>query len=928
MKRLYLLLGRPVSQLKSWLRAVATRNRLETEMEAELASHLESLTADLMRAGSSPAEAKRRARIELGSTVVHKDGMRASLGLRLWDDLGADLRYAARRLRRSPGFTAVAAISLALAIGANTTIFSVSKRLLLDRLNVPQAEQLRLLHWVGDKHVAVNNMWGAQDAAVDGMGGTSFTYPGYEQMRRDNHVLEDLFAFKDLSRMNATIDGSAQIVRGELVSGNYFDQLRVRPEMGRTILPSDDVEGAAPVVLLSDAFWQRAYGSSPSVVGQILKVNMVPVTVIGVTPRGFTGTESVQAAPDLFFPMSAQPAVAPQGKGGSLLGHASPELWWLNVMGRVKPGVSEAQARAALNVSLAAAVRATHKMDAGDTLPRLMLTDGSRGLFFSKQEYGKPILVLTSVVALVLLLACANIASMLLARSAARHREVSVRLALGAGRWRILRQTLTESLLLSALGGALGLSMAFFGRNLIPALLSHPWEQMLFDANFDWEIFGFTALVTLATGLVFGIAPAWAATRVEVNPSLKEAALTSTRRRKGLGGKAIVAFQMVLSTVLVCGAFLFVRTLNNLSHIDPGFRSDNLLLFAIRQPESRYPAPLDLALHSRIEERLRAVPGVDVVTLSEVAFLSDEMESANFLPEGEKLDPNREQSAPNNSVGAGFFAAMGIPIVAGREFNAHDTATSHKVAVISQSLANKAFPGVNPVGRHFLAHWHPREGKPGDLIEVVGVCADTRYWSLKQGPVGMFYEPYLQTANLDYGATYEIRTRMKADSLAPALRRAVQSIDPDLPLMDIRTQREQIDAEMQQERIFAVLTSGFGVLALALACVGVYGVMAYSVASRTNEIGIRLALGALPRRVLAMILREASWISLAGVVLGLGAALLLARLVKSMLYGLQPADPVSFCAGALLLVVVGLAASWIPARKAASVQPVEALRHE
>ena len=346
------------TELRSWLRAVSERERLEAEMEAELSNHLESLTADFIRSGFSPADARRRAHIALGSEVVHKDGMRASLGLRLWDDLGADLRYAARRLRRSPGFTCVAAVSLALAIGANTTIFSVAKRLLLDRLNVPQAEQLRLFHWVGDKHDAITNMWGMPDAASGGMGGTSFSYPGYEQMRRDNHVLEDLFAFKNLPRMNATIDGTAQIVRGELVSGNYFDQLRIRPELGRAILPSDDVEGAAPVALLSAAFWQRAYGSSPSVLGRVLKVNMVPVTVIGVAPRGFTGTESVQAAPDLFFPLSAQPLVESRGKSGSLLGQASPELWWLNIMGRTKPGVPEAQAQAGLNVSLAAAVQA------------------------------------------------------------------------------------------------------------------------------------------------------------------------------------------------------------------------------------------------------------------------------------------------------------------------------------------------------------------------------------------------------------------------------------------------------------------------------------------------------------------------------------------------------------------------------------------
>ena len=429
-----------------------------------MAGHLECLAADLMRAGYSAREAKRRARIALGSTVVHKDAMRDSLGLRLMDELGADVRYGIRLLRKSPGFTAIAAISLALAIGANTTIFSVAKRLLLDRLDVPYSEQLRLLHWTGDKHVAVNNMWGISDDVPSGMmGGTSFTFPAYEQMRKDNRVLSDLFAFKYLNRMNATIDGSAQIVRGELVSGNYFGQVGVVPHVGRGILPSDDAQGASPVAVVSDAFWQRAFGGSPLAVGRVIRVNMVPVTVIGVTPRGFTGTESVQAAPDLFFPMSAQPLIEPQGKGGSLLGMSSPDMWWVNIMGRVKPGVSDAEAVAALQVSLSAAVRATHRLSAGDTLPQLGLKDGSRGLFFSKSQYGKPVVVLMAVVGLVLLLACANVASLLLARSAARQREISVRLALGAGRARVLRQALTESLLLSALGGTLGALLAFSG---------------------------------------------------------------------------------------------------------------------------------------------------------------------------------------------------------------------------------------------------------------------------------------------------------------------------------------------------------------------------------------------------------------------------------------------------------------------------------
>jgi predicted permease len=378
----------------------------------------------------------------------------------------------------------------------------------------------------------------------------------------------------------------------------------------------------------------------------------------------------------------------------------------------------------------------------------------------------------------------------------------------------------------------------------------------------------------------------------------------------------------------VAGALLFVGTLFQLAHINPGVRTDHLVLFAIQQPESRYPSPKDLQLHHQIEERLRALPGVQNVTLSEVAYISDSMESANFLPEGETPNPDKDQSAWNNAVGSGFFHTMGIPILAGRDFNENDTASAPKVGILSESLARKAFPDQNPIGKRFLAHFNRAEGTPGDLIEVVGICGDTRYWSLKQDPIGMFYQPYQQTPNLDFGATYEVRTSLSPASIAPSLRKAVQSIDPDLPLQEIRTQQEQIDASMQQERIIAALTASFGVLALVLASVGVYGVMAYSVAQRTSEIGIRMALGALPREVLTMILREATWIALVGITCGIGATLLSTRLVTSLLYGLHPNDPVILATSALLLAVVGLAASWAPARRAAAVEPMQALRHE
>lgn len=900
------------------------QRRFREEME----QHLSLETEHNLRSGMTPEEARRQAVLKFGAVEAIREQYHAEMSVPFLESVVQDVRYTMRVLGKSWGFTSIAAISLGLAIGANTTIFSVMKRLLVDRLDVPHAEQLRLLHWRGDRNTAVTSMWGMTDSLPGGIASASFSYPAFEQLRRDNHVLEDLFAFKDVGRMNATIGGNAQIVQGALVSGNYFDQMQVEPQIGRPILPVDDHVGAPAVALISQDLWQRKFGSSPEVVGRTITVNMVRVTIIGVTPPGFTGAKSVQTAPDLFLPLSSQPLVEPRGRNGSLLGASSPEIWWLNIMGRTKAGTSEQAAQAALDVSLSAAVRSSMRLDAKTTIPRLDLLDGSRGLFLSKQMFGTPLELLMVLVALVLLLACSNIASLLFARSMARQREIGVRLALGAGRGRILRGVLTESMLLATLGGGLGVALAFAGCRTLPTLLANSWETSQFRMPLDVTVLAFTASVTVLSGLLFGIVPAWIATRSDSAVCLKGTARNITQRRKGFGGKMIVGFQIMLSTLLVAGALLFVRTMFNLAHVNPGFRTDHLLIFEVQPPDSRYPPPKDLQLHHQIEQRLRALPGVENVTLSEVGYISESMENTPFLPEGQTMDPDKDQSAWNNAVGSSFFQTMGIPILAGRDFNENDTASAPKVGILSESLARKAFPGQNPIGKHFLAHFHPSEGTPGDLIEVVGVCGDTRYWSLKQNPVGMFYQPYLQVQNLDFGATYEVRTIMSPESMAPSLRAAVQAIDADLPLVDLRTQQEQIDASMEQERIIAALTASFGVLALVLACVGVYGVMAYSVAQRTSEIGIRIALGALPREVLAIVLREATWLGLGGIALGVGAALLSARMVKSLLYGLAPNDPVVLAASATLLALAGLAATWIPARRAAAVQPMEALRHE
>ena len=455
--------------------------------------------------------------------------------------------------------------------------------------------------------------------------------------------------------------------------------------------------------------------------------------------------------------------------------------------------------------------------------------------------------------------------------------------------------------------------------------MTNAWERSdagSFSPPFDWGVFAFTVVVTLLTGIIFGLVPAWLAARSEVGSSLKETAQSTSRRRKGLTGKSIVAFQIALSTMLVVGAGLFLRTLLKLNAVDVGFDADHLVLFEISPPARRYPGPKDVRLHQQLEERFAALPGVEHIAPGSLAYISESMGNTDFVPEGEPFDKRKKQAEDENSVGIDFFPTLGIPILAGRGFGPQDTSTSPKVGIINQSLARKRFPNANPVGKRFKA-----DSDTSEWIQIVGICADTRYSDLRSDPPAQFFLPYVQQPEVGT-LVYQVRTNVQPSALLPALRGVVQSVDRDLPIIDFRTQREQINATMQMERAFAALTAGFGVLALALACVGIYGIMAYSVAQRTNEIGIRLALGAQPGQVRSMILRESTWLTGVGIALGLAAALGLTRLVKSMLYGVTPNDPVALMGGMALLIGVALAATWIPARRAAGVQPMDALRHE
>jgi predicted permease len=894
---------------------------LHAQVREELEFHVETYAADLMHNGVPRDEAMRRARVELGSIPAGSEQCRAAWGTQFVDHLRADLRFAGRMLAKSPAFTLIAAGSLALAVGANATIFAVGHQILYGRLSMPHPEELRTLQTLCDEKCAGMSGWGEWLAAPNhGSIGLQFPYPMYQQLRSSNHELGDLVAFKDDS-MNATVHGDAQRAEVDMVSGNFYEQMQVPVQIGRPLQPSDDAQpGAGTVAVISDGLWQREYGRSPAVIGQIVRVNQQPMTIVGVNPRGFTGPKGAMNSPDIVVPITMQPVIDPKGKE-SLLDAA--DMWWVNIAARVKPGLNDETAQAALAARFTALARGVLKPAADQTLPKLQVVDGSRGLHVMEGSFAKPIYVLFAFTVLLLLLACVNVANLLLARGSQRQREINVRMAMGAARRRIMRQLFTESLLLASLGGTGGLMLSFAGRNLFPRLMDNPWEHNEITIPFDWRVFSFALLVTFNTAVIFGLLPAWLESRGDVSSHLKESTHQATRRQRAWSGKGIVVLQIALSTMLVIGAGIFLRTVLRLNSVDLGFQPDPVLLFDIHPPAKRYANGKDVELHMQLEEKIAALPGVESVAPAWMPLASGAMANSDFVTEDKFGDGKNNPPEDENVVGNTYFRTMQIPMIAGRAFDASDTASSVKVAVINQGLARARFPNVNPIGRRFRVD----DDKVHTWIQVVGICANTRYADIKNEPPPVFYLPYVQQKEVG-GMTYQIRTHSSEATLVPALRRIVQQADPDLPLIDIRTEREQIDATMQTERTLATLTAAFGMMALLLASVGIYGMMAFSVARRTNEIGIRMALGARSAQVMRMVLSEAGWMTTIGIVAGLGGALALGRVVTSLLYGLKPWDPATLGSAAVVLALVALAASWIPARRAARIDPMQALRHE
>jgi predicted permease len=842
-----------------------------------------------------------------------------------------DLRFGVRMLTKSPGFTAVAVLTLALGIGANTAIFSLVNEVLLRSLPVKKPDELVLFRNTEGRsgrmsRAGENN--GSLDPATSRPSSTSFSLLTFERFSAHHPALSEVFAYAPFNQINLLIDGQPETnVLGQLVSGNYYKGLGVSAILGRTLISEDDQPSAEPVAVISHRFWQNRFGSDASVIGKTIQVNKVPTTIIGVTPPGFAGAMQIGESADISVPLAHHARFQPD-RG---VNRAKPWYWWIRVMGRLAPQATAAQARASLEPIFQEAAREGWLAGRSlDTTPRdmpepstLAADPGGQGENDRRRQYAQSLRILMGMVSLVLLAACANVANLLLARGAARRREIALRLALGASRARIVRQLLAESLLLAFFGAALGAVFAQWSRGLLVGLRQFGGSPAVLNLPLDGRVFGFTIAVTAATALLFGLAPALRATRINLTTEFQGGARQLGAGARSRLSQALMVVQIALSLVLLISTGLFVRTLRNLQTVDPGFNPHQLALFRLDAVSAGYKQEQFAALQARLRTRLESIPGVRAVTYSRVALLSGTRSNRRItVPDHTLPDPSAGYNI--NGLAPNFLAAMEIPLLLGRDFTDHDVAVGPKVAIVNQAFARKIFGDENPLGRRFIFGSTPTASAAE--IEIVGVARDAKYTGLREAAPPTIYLPATQMP--EGVANYSVRAAGNPAALFTAIRAAVHELDPTLPVLNLRTQDEQIARISSEELLFARLSGFFGFVTLALACIGLYGLMSFLVLHRTGEIGLRMALGALPSQVLRMILRESLVLASFGVALGLLAAYGSSRFIQSMLFGLSPTDPLTYGAVAVILIMVALLASLLPARRAAQVEPMTALRSE
>ena len=908
---------RSADVLRLRFRSLFRRAQVEAELAAELRFHLDQQIDENIAAGMSPDEARHAALRTFGGVEQIQERCREMRGNRWIEQLLQDLSYALRTFRRSPTFTLVAVLSLALGIGANTAIFSLINALLLRELPVQEPSGL----------VAVGDPTRVGSLSTGNVRNDLMSVPMYKEIRDQNHVFSQVFASGRVGRLSVGIDPSAtepESARGRLVSGNYFSVLGVQAVRGRTFTAQEDrTPGATPFVVISHAYWQRRFALDPQIIGRRITLNKHPFTIIGVTPEGFFG-DIVGVATDLWIPLTMQPQVNP---GRNFL-----DRWdasWLLLMGRLAPGVSIEKARAEINVLFPRILKENTGSITEQLLPspdrmHVEVTSGAAGFSALRRELSQPLFTLMTMVALVLLVACANVANLMLERAMARQKEIAVRLALGAGRARLIRQLLTESVLLSVLGGALGLLFAFWASKALLQLVSGNAAASI-DLRPDLPILGFTAAVAIFTGVLFGLAPALRATRVELAPTLKESARSVAGQGAGGRwqlGKLLVVVQFALSLLLVMGAGLFLRTLRNLERLDLGYDRHSLLLLNVEPVAAGYEGARLETFPRELVDQLKALPGVRAVTFSENGIFSG-TESGTTIRLPDSQNPGEDGfSIAYDCVGAEYFQTTGIPLAAGRDFELRDGPGAPYVAVINEAMAKKHFAGVSPLGKHVVI-----SGPPDREYEIVGVARNARDHDLRGAVEPRLYVPLVQSTDIGTDINLEISTREPAALVEP-VRQAIRAYDPDLPIREIAPLTSMIDETITNERTIARLAVIFGLLALLLAAIGLYGVISYTIARRINEIGIRMALGARRSRVLWMVLRETMLLALAGIVIGVPVALGSARAVSSRLFGLSPSDPATLLVAIGILLVVAVFAGLIPGSRATRISPVQALRYE
>jgi predicted permease len=828
-----------------------------------------------------------------------------------------DIRFGLRTLAKNPGFTLVAMLTLALGIGANAAIFSLTDQVLLRFLPVERPQELVVLHSPGKSH---GRTWN------DIQGGHSFSYPMYKDLRDRNEVFAGLLARYHL-QVSVAGRGQSQLAEGELVSGNYFQVLGVQPALGRVFSSQDETAaGDNPVAVLSYGYWTRNFGGEPNILNKQLSVNGNSLTVVGVARSGFAGVQ-VGQVPDLFIPITMKAAMTPNWDG-----LADRNDHWVTMLARLNPGISSSKAEAglaplyhAILEGEAPALKLSSR-DQQEFLNRKMLVDtGSHGRPVLQHDAKQPLLVLMAMVGLVLLIACANLAGLLIARGEGRQREIALRLALGAGRGRLVRQLMTESLLLAIVGGVAGLALASWTLTVIVKSIPESVGASGLTAQLDYRVMIFACAISLLTGVFFGLAPAIRATRTDLQSVLKDqGASVSGGKANVRVRKSLLVSQIALTAVLLASAGLFAHSLFNLKQQDLGVRPEHVLEFSISPELNRYTPPQTISLVERIRKSIEPLPGVRAVSTSEIPMLAGSNSTSNITVEGYNAQEDEDMQVDQNSVGPDFLATMGIPLLNGREFSDSDTSASPKVAIINESMVRRFFSGRKPVGLHF-GFGSAKNAKID--TEIIGIAKDSKNTDLRDEVHPSVFLPYSQSEHAG-NATFYVRTNQDPVALTATVRNVVQGLDSNLPLYDVKTLTAQLDDIAFTDRLVTVFSLGLGLLASLLAAVGLYGVMAYVVARRTREIGIRMALGATQQSVAWMILREILGMLAAGLVMGLIAAYGIGRVIESQLFGVKASDPFVFFISAGLLVTVALLAGWLPSRKAASVDPMVALRYE